>query len=111
MREYCSIDIMEDLFYTYLCNLLNPIDGHEAARQDSNLLKEFCELSIGIDSRMKNFMNIAAPPSNNFNSYRRDLIMLLDFSSAINNHDLSLDLGKSHDSVLLFFMLLLELYS
>jgi len=90
---------MGDLYYTYLCQLLDPLDGHEAAREDSNLLKEFCEWSVGIDSkretnttRMKNFMNIAARSSNHHNSYRRDLMMMLDLSSAIGNHNLSLDL-------------------
>ena len=100
-RDHCSYAIMEDLYYTYLCHLLNPVDGHESAREDSNLLKEFCEWSVGIDpkresnpTRMKNFVDIAAPSSNHQNSYRRDLIMLLDLSSAIENHNLSLDLGK-----------------
>ena len=92
---------METAYYKYLCRLLNPTDGHEAARQDSELLKEFCEMSIGtgsggknFETRIENFLNIASPSSQFHTSYRRDLMMLLELSSSIENHNLSLDLGK-----------------
>ena len=101
-RKHCSDSTMEDAYYdVYLCNLLNPVDGHETAREDSNLLKEFCERSISIGpsggtrpKRMENFLKIASPSSKYHNSYRRDLMMLLDLSSSIENHTLSLDLCK-----------------
>ena len=93
-RNQCSNATMEDLYYGYLSRLLNPIDGHETAREDSNLLKEYCEWSVGTPTRMENFINIATPSSNYHKSYRRDLVLYLDLSSAIENHDLSLDLGK-----------------
>ena len=100
-RNHCSNDTMEQIYYTYLSRLLHPVDGHEAAREDLDLLKAFCEWSIGIDSRretnpmgMKNFINIASPSSEYRNSYRRDLVMLLDMSLVTENHNLSLDLGK-----------------
>lgn len=97
----CSDATMEDEYYKYLCQLLNPIDGHETAREDSDLLKEFCFWSIGIGpngeniaSRIENFLNIASPSSEYHTNYRRDLMMLLDFSLTIENNTLSLDLGK-----------------
>mmetsp|Transcript_50803 Transcript_50803/g.51676 ORF Transcript_50803/g.51676 Transcript_50803/m.51676 type:complete len:102 (-) Transcript_50803:16-321(-) len=101
MRESCSNTVMEDMYYVYLCHLLNPLDGHEAARQINELVKEFCELSIGIKpkrnknpTRMKNFTNIVARSSLHHKRYRRDLMMLLDLSLTIGEENLALDLGK-----------------
>ena len=98
-ERYCSSAVMEDLYYTYLSHLLNPLDGNEDARQETELIKEFCEWSIGIKprkannpARMKNFINIAARSSIQHKRYRRDLMMLLDLSLTIDNHDLALDL-------------------
>ena len=109
-RDQCSQAIMADLYYTYLSHLLNPIEGNETAREDSSLIKEFCEWSIGIDSRsesdpsrMQNFMDIAAPSSKYHKKYRRDLIMLLDQSFFIKNYSLSLDLSKCVDDLLTHF--------
>ena len=100
-REHSSDDTMEALYYSYLSHLLNPVDGHESARQDLNLVKEFCEWSVGVLPRkekkitcMENFLNVASPSSSLHNSYRRDLMMLLNLSMTIENHDLALDLGK-----------------
>lgn len=99
-NDHCSDSIMEYLYYTYLCHLLNPVDGHEGARQDLDLLKEFCEWSVGVKpkeetnpTRMENFLSIAASSSSHHKKYRRDLIMLMDLSLAINNHELALTLG------------------
>jgi len=90
---------MEEMYYVYLCHLLNPLDGHEAARQINELVKEFCELSVGIkprrnknSTRMKNFTNIVARSSIYHKRYRRDLMMLLDLSLTIGEEDLALDL-------------------
>ena len=100
-RDNCSTNILEDLYYTYLCCLLDPEKGDESAREDLGLVKEFCEWSIGLDPRrrtnprsMENFMKIALKTSNHQNRYRRDLMMLLNLSTVINNHDLTLNLGK-----------------
>ena len=108
-KTSCSDATMEDEYYKYLCQLLNPVDGHEAAREDSDLLKEFCFWSIGVGpngeniaSRIENFLNIASPSSEFHTRYSRDLIMLLDFSLTIENNALSLDLGKSDASELFF---------
>lgn len=94
---------MEEIYYVYLSHLLNPLDGNEAARQDTELVKEFCEWSVGIKprrnknpTRMKNFINIVARSSIHHTRYRRDLMMLLDLSLAIDKEDLALDLGKFH---------------
>ena len=103
-REQRSDTVMEALYYSYLSRLLNPVDGHEPARQDVDLVKEFCEWSVGIHHQpvkekkatrsMENFINVASRSSIHHESYRRDLVMLLDLSMTIENHDLALDLGK-----------------
>ena len=103
MRESCSTTVMEEIYYVYLSHLLNPLDGHEGARQDTELVKEFCEWSAGVKprknknpTRMKNFINIVARSSIHHERYRRDLMMLLDLSLTIDKEDLALDLGKFH---------------
>jgi hypothetical protein len=92
---------MEDLYYLYLSHLLNPLDGHEAARHNADLVKEFCEWSVGIkprpsknSKRFDNFYNIASRSQIQHKRYRRDLMMLLELCMIINKDDLSLDLGK-----------------
>jgi hypothetical protein len=92
---------MEDLYYRYLSHLLNPLDGHEAARHDADLVKEFCEWSVGIkprpsknSKRLDNFYNVASRSQIQHKRYRRDLMMLLELCMIINKDDLSLDLGK-----------------
>ena len=107
-KESCSKAVMEDMYYVYLSRLLNPSDGQEAARYDSELVKEFCELSIGVHPSksknpvyMENFINIVARSSVHHTKYRRDLMMLLDLSLRMDNEDLTLDLGKSF---VLFFL-------
>uniref|UniRef100_A0A7S4AQ97 Uncharacterized protein n=1 Tax=Pseudo-nitzschia australis TaxID=44445 RepID=A0A7S4AQ97_9STRA len=101
-REQRSDTVMEALYYSYLSRLLNPVDGHEPARQDVDLVKEFCEWSVGTRHQpgkekkatrsMENFVNVASRSSIHHESYRRDLVMLLDLSMTIENHDLALDL-------------------
>lgn len=100
-RDQCPDDIMEDLYYSYLSHLLNPIDGHDPARHNFDLVKEFCERTINSISKnnsdstcMENFMKIASPSSIHIRRYRRDLVMLLDLSMTIDSHDLALDLGE-----------------
>ncbi len=116
-RNRCSDSTMEDLYYNYLFQLLNPIDGHEGAREDSVLLKEFCDWSIGARSggettpaRIENFLNIASPSSKFQTCYRRDLLMLLGLSSTIQNHTLSLDLGKNESFTSSFVTLVFFLF-
>lgn len=100
LREPCSKASLEDMYYIYLSCLLSPSDGLEAARQDGDLVKEYCELSIGASRRnknpkyMKNFLNIVACSNPHHSKYRRDLMMLLDLSMSIDNEDLTLDVGK-----------------
>ena len=108
-REQCSKTLMEDLYYSYMSHLLNPMDGNEAARQDAELVKEYCEWSIGIKPRraknplgLKNFMNIAARSSVLHKRYKRDLMVLLDLSLTVGIYDLALDLGKVVAFSLLF---------
>lgn len=100
-RPANSDEEMENLYYTYMSHLLNPLDGHEDARHDAELVKEYCEWSIGIAprpnnrrERLKNFIAIASRSSIQYKRYRRDLLVLLDQSMIIGKEDLALDLGK-----------------
>jgi hypothetical protein len=97
----CSDECMEDLYYSYLSHLLNPLDGHEGARHDAELVKEYCEWSVGIKPRLSknpkrldNFYNVASRSQIQHRRYRRDLLMLLELSMIVNKDDLSLDIGK-----------------
>mmetsp|Transcript_23209 Transcript_23209/g.64340 ORF Transcript_23209/g.64340 Transcript_23209/m.64340 type:complete len:1165 (-) Transcript_23209:85-3579(-) len=99
LRAHCVDEVMESLYYSYLSDLMDPIDGHEAARQNFDLVKEFCELSVRTRSakedeaaRTDNFVNIASRSSAVHEKYRRDLMMLLDLSVEIGNRDLALGL-------------------
>ncbi len=100
-RIPCSDECMEDLYYSYLSRLLNPFDGHETARHDDDLVKEYCEWSVGIrprpnkkPGRMENFLNIALQSSIQHKRYRRDLMVLLELSLMTGRDDLVLDLCK-----------------
>jgi hypothetical protein len=100
-KPICSDTEMETLYYTYMSHLLNPLDGHEDARHDADLVKEYCEWSVGIAprpnnnrERLKNFIAIASRSSIQYRRYRRDLVMLLDLSMIVGKEDLSLDLGR-----------------
>jgi hypothetical protein len=44
---------------------------------------------------LQNFYKVASRASSDHLAYRRDLVMLLDLSMAISEHELALDLGKS----------------
>jgi hypothetical protein len=102
---------LEDLYYIYLSMLLHPTDGHDVARHDPALVKEWCELSVAPDTevstgsrggkmtmaaegqRRKNFMSVASRASSDHLSYSRDFELLLDLSMQVNELELSLDLG------------------
>jgi hypothetical protein len=97
----CSRGDLEDLYYSYLSQLLHPFDGNDNARHDEELLEEYCEWSIGIlrsrdkkTDRVDNFLNIASRTSIQHTRYKRDLMMLLRLSAVIGKDDLMLDLGK-----------------
>ncbi|GAX28159.1 hypothetical protein FisN_6Lh015 [Fistulifera solaris] len=92
-----------DLFYTYLTDLLHPIDGQDAAKRDNYLVNEWCQLSIQFLQEMDDetneakeykmhFMAVASRTSSTHVMYKRDLIVLLDFAMEINETDLALDL-------------------
>jgi hypothetical protein len=98
--QACSADQMENFYYKYMSNLLNPLDGHEDARHDAALVQEYCERSVGViphpnysSERLKNFIAIASRSSIQYKRYRRDLMMLLDLSMKVGEEDLALDLG------------------
>lgn len=101
IQASCSNDELEDLYYSYLSQLLHPFDGNDKARHDKELLQEYCEWSVGIRpnpakkrNRVENFLNIASRSSIQHTRYKRDLMMLLRLGVVIGKEDLVLDLGK-----------------
>ena len=105
-RTPCSEEVLEDLYYSYLSQLLSPLDGNDAARHDGALVKEYCEWSVGLQprptnrpERLENFLNIASKANIQHKRYRRDLMMLLEYAAVIARDDLVLDLGEQCDVV------------
>lgn len=92
---------LAELYYEYLSLLLHPTDGHEGARHDPTLVKEFCTLSIkgkvnasARSKRRSNFLQVASRTSSDHLAYTRDLPLLLKLSMDAKEFDLALDLGK-----------------
>jgi hypothetical protein len=93
---------LEELYYVYLSLLLHPTDGHEAARQDADLVKEWCYLSVqGYEnsntnnpSKMMNFRVVASRRQPDYRLYRRDLPYLMDLAFQADEVELTLDLSK-----------------
>lgn len=83
---------LADLYYTYLTLLLHPTEGHDGARHDSSLVKEYCTLSV--KKQKTNFLQVASRTSSNHLAYVRDLPYLLKLSMDASEFDLALDLGK-----------------
>lgn len=104
---------LSSLYYSYLSSLLHPTDGHDGARQDLALVKEYCQLSVkgAIQEetgkkrsiRRKNFLRVASKTSSDHLAYKRDLPALLKLSMEATEFDLALDLGKSLDLICLVF--------
>jgi len=68
--------------------------GDQTARQDKELLREWCCLSV--ESNAPNYRaNFDSVAHGNNRTYNRDLPMLLDLSVKIKDNELSLSLGKS----------------
>eukprot|EP00977_Amphora_coffeiformis_P000913 scaffold190_cov171-Amphora_coffeaeformis.AAC.38 len=86
-----------DLYYTYLELLLHPTDGHDGARHDPALVKEYCTLSVKGEStyrsRRSNFLHVASRTSSNHLAYIRNLPLLLKLSMEASEFDLALDLA------------------
>lgn len=100
-RTHCSEECLEDLYYSYLSRLLSPSDGNDAARHDPELVKEYCEWSVGLQprlskrpERLENFLNVASRSSIQHKRYTRDLMTLLQLAMVISKEDLVLDLGE-----------------
>ena len=89
---------LSDLYYAYLDLLLHPTDGHDGARHDPALVKEYCTLSVKGKptdrSRRNNFLQVASRTSSNHLAYARNLRLLLKLSMEATEFDLALDLGK-----------------
>lgn len=98
-----EMKILSDLYYSYLSLLLHPLDGHETARRNVDLVNNWCELSVekleddDVKKPMEfksNFLAVASLASSTHKAYQRDLVLLLKLSMRINETDLVLDLGK-----------------
>ena len=91
---------LASLYYSYLCLLLHPTDGHDGARHDPSLVKEFCTLSVKGKvknaKRRNNFLRVASKTSSDHLAYTRDLSLLLKLSMDTQEFDLALDLGTSN---------------
>jgi len=79
---------LEELYYLYLSLILHPSDGHETARQDIKLVKEWCELSVKGEisnntysrSKVENFLLVASRNYSDHKMYNRDLPFLLELA-------------------------------
>lgn len=93
---------LEELYYLYLSLLLHPSDGHEAARQDVDLVKEWCYLSVQGEghctaynrNKMINFHLVASRKQPDFRMFRRDLPYLMNLAFQTDEIELTLDLSK-----------------
>ena len=95
---------VSDLYYTYLCQLLHPIEGHDGARHDPALVAEYCILSVKgkAGKRRNNFLHVASRTSSDHLAYSRDLPFLLKLSMETREFDLALDLGEFFVAFLAF---------
>jgi hypothetical protein len=93
------------MYYEYLSLLLHPWEGHDAARQDAELVTEWCRLSLedlSTDNneedqarrkqRRSNFQQVASRSSSDHRYYNRDLFSLMNLSIQDKDYDLALDI-------------------
>lgn len=93
---------MKEQYYVYLSLLLHPTDGHEAARQDVDLVNEWCALSVQDDdgsvarsqARRINFHLVASKKQPEYKMYRRDLPNLMKLAILASEIELTLELSK-----------------
>ena len=93
---------LNELYYVYLSLLLHPTDGHEAARHDSDLVNEWCGLSVQGDDkdaarsqgRRMNFRTVASRDQPEYKMYSRDLPFLMKLGIVASEIELSLELSK-----------------
>mmetsp|Transcript_22595 Transcript_22595/g.34134 ORF Transcript_22595/g.34134 Transcript_22595/m.34134 type:complete len:839 (-) Transcript_22595:21-2537(-) len=79
---------LEELYYVYLSLILHPSEGHDTARQDRKLVKEWCELSVKgkisddaySRSKFENFLVVASRHHPVHKMYNRDLPFLLELA-------------------------------
>ena len=85
-----------DFYQQYLTSLLHYEDGNDVAKQDVELVKEWCTMLCSLDvengstineDHCQSFLHIATP--NNQNGYRRDLLFLMDCSMKISEYELT----------------------
>jgi len=92
-------------YYKYLCVLLDQDEGNDMARQNAELVKEWCMLSsssqLGLDEMKKNFRKVASKKLGESDLYNRDLPFLIDISVSIDDRRLALQLGEEiiHDKI------------
>jgi hypothetical protein len=109
-----------NLYYSYLSQLLHPMDGHDSARRDAALVQTWCELSVKeiLDTNSandsstyrSNFLAVASRTSSYHLVYHRDLPFLLINSMEIKESGLALDLGTLRIPLRLLVMNSLSLH-
>lgn len=89
-----SVLSAESGFYmSYLSSLLHHEDGHDAARRDSALVKEFCEI-LTSQGNSEGFFHIASRGDPSSRLYFRDLPFLLDIGMRMEEFGLALNLAN-----------------
>jgi len=98
VKQYCTSSGSEEsslYYYKYMTLLLDPTDGMQKARQDKELVSEWCDWStsksFSLDKRTVLHLVVT---SKNKELYNRDVPMLIDFCMKINDHDLAMDLSE-----------------
>ena len=93
--------ILAEFYYNYLSHLLHPHHGHDSARSNGTLVKEWCRLSIsaGSDnaynrSRRENFVVVASRRSNEYRLFKRDLLYMFDLAIEAKEFDLVLEISE-----------------
>eukprot|EP00548_Thalassiothrix_antarctica_P005859 CAMPEP_0194148652 /NCGR_PEP_ID=MMETSP0152-20130528/33629_1 /TAXON_ID=1049557 /ORGANISM="Thalassiothrix antarctica, Strain L6-D1" /LENGTH=1205 /DNA_ID=CAMNT_0038850315 /DNA_START=77 /DNA_END=3694 /DNA_ORIENTATION=+ len=95
-----TTDDLEEMYYVYLSLILHPSDGHDTARRDRKLVKEWCEISvkgdIGSDSysrsRLENFLVVASRKQPEYKMYHRDLPFLMELAMKIGRVKVAMEL-------------------
>lgn len=95
-----TTDDIEEMYYIYLSLILHSSDGHDTARQDRKLVKEWCEMSVKGDigrdaysrSRLGNFLVVASRKQPDFKMYHRDLPFLMELAMKTGQVEVAMEL-------------------
>ena len=94
-----------DFYYEYLSMLLHPEEGSDSARQEPELVEEWCKLSVFqyLESPVyfgrSNFLTVASRnTTTDWREYHRDIPMLLELSITI-DHSFQLSLKLAEEII------------